>query len=143
MSVSAVSARKSQNASGTPVASCHPESLQVGDLGRGSGPAGTASGVVHDVERAVTVIMAAVVGLTFLFGFGNVLSLALRLGVPVWVAPLTAPAADLSILGSLLATRYPALHGAPEEGTAATTTVHALRERRDVGAQHRGAAAVW
>ncbi|WP_439664779.1 hypothetical protein ACSHWB_44720 [Lentzea sp. HUAS TT2] len=60
-------------------------------------------------------IMAAVVGLTFLFGFGNVLSLALRLGVPVWVAPLIAPAVDLSILGLLLATRYLALHGASEE----------------------------
>lgn len=43
-----------------------------------------------DVERAATVIMAAVVGLTF--GFGKLLSLALRLGVPVWVAPLIAPA---------------------------------------------------
>ena len=30
------------------------------------------------VARAVTVIMAAVVGLTFLFGFGNVLTLAVR-----------------------------------------------------------------
>lgn len=32
--------------------------------------------------RGVTAIMAAVVGLTFLFGFGNVWTLALRLGVP-------------------------------------------------------------
>lgn len=65
--------------------------------------------------RAVNVIIAAVVGLTFLFGFGNVLSLALRLGVPVWVAPLIAPAVDLSILGLLLATRHLALHGASAE----------------------------
>jgi len=36
------------------------------------------------VVRAVTVIMGVVVGLMFMFGFGNVLSLALRLGVPVW-----------------------------------------------------------
>lgn len=64
------------------------------------------------VVRAVTVIMGIVVGLTFLFGFGNVLSLALRLGVPVWVAPLVAPAVDLSILGLLLGTRHLALHGA-------------------------------
>lgn len=62
--------------------------------------------------QAVTVIMGTVVGLTFLFGFGNVLNLALRLGVPVWVAPLVAPAVDLSILGLLLGTRYLALHGA-------------------------------
>ncbi|MET9633199.1 hypothetical protein ABZX92_37655, partial [Lentzea sp. NPDC006480] len=60
-------------------------------------------------------IIAAVVGLTFLFGFGNVLSLALRLGVPVWVAPLIAPAVDLSILGLLLATRHLALNGASVE----------------------------
>lgn len=64
------------------------------------------------VVRAVTVIMGVVVGLTFLFGFGNVLSLALRLGVPVRVAPLVAPAVDLSVLGLLLGTRYLALAGA-------------------------------
>jgi len=62
--------------------------------------------------RAVTVIMGVVVGLTFLFGFGNVLNLALRLGVPLWVAPLVAPAVDLSILGLLLGTRHLALKGA-------------------------------
>jgi hypothetical protein len=56
--------------------------------------------------------MGIVVGLTFLFGFGNVLNLALRLGVPVWVAPLVAPAVDLSILGLLLGSRYLALAGA-------------------------------
>lgn len=64
------------------------------------------------VVRAVTLIMGTVVGLTFLFGFGNVLTLALRLGVPTWVAPLVAPAVDLSILGLLLGTRHLALHGA-------------------------------
>jgi hypothetical protein len=64
------------------------------------------------IVRAVTVIMGTVVGMTFLFGFGNVLNLALRLGVPVWVAPLVAPAVDLSILGLLLGTRHLALAGA-------------------------------
>jgi hypothetical protein len=64
------------------------------------------------IVRAITVIMGAVVGLTFLFGFGNVLHLALRLGVPPWVAPLVAPAVDLSILGLLLGTRHLALAGA-------------------------------
>jgi hypothetical protein len=64
------------------------------------------------VVRVVTVIMGVVVGLTFLFGFGNVLNLALRLGVPVWVAPLVAPAVDLSILGLLLGTRHLAFVGA-------------------------------
>jgi hypothetical protein len=63
------------------------------------------------VVQTVTVIMGVVVGLTFLFGFGNVLNLALRLGVPVWVAPLVAPAVDLSILGLLLGSRHLALAG--------------------------------
>jgi hypothetical protein len=67
------------------------------------------------IVRAVTMIMGVVVGLTFLFGFGNVLTLALRLGVPVWVAPLVAPAVDLSILGLLLGTRHLALYGATPE----------------------------
>jgi hypothetical protein len=67
------------------------------------------------VVRALTVIMGTVVGLTFLFGFGNVLSLGLRLGVPVWVAPLVAPAVDLSILGLLLGIRHLALAGASDE----------------------------
>lgn len=67
------------------------------------------------IVRAVTVIMGTVVGLTFLFGFGNVLNLALRLGVPVWVAPLVAPAVDLSILGLLLGTRHLALTGGSAE----------------------------
>ncbi|WP_235022279.1 hypothetical protein [Amycolatopsis alkalitolerans] len=56
--------------------------------------------------------MGTVVGLTFLFGFGNVLNLALRLDVPAWVAPLVAPAVDLSILGLLLGIRQLALAGA-------------------------------
>lgn len=48
----------------------------------------------------------------FLFGFGNVLNLALRLGVPGWVAPLVAPAVDLSVIGLLMGTKHLALHGA-------------------------------
>lgn len=61
--------------------------------------------------RGVTVTMVAVVGLAFLFGFGNVWTLAIRLGVPPWVAPLVAPAVDLSVIGLLLGIRYLALHG--------------------------------
>ncbi|WP_262706381.1 MULTISPECIES: SpdA protein [Streptomyces] len=76
-------------------------------------PDGTSDGAA--TVRAVTGMMAAVVSLTFLFGFGNVWNLALRLGVPPWVAPLVAPAVDLSILGLLLGIRYLALHGAPVE----------------------------
>ena len=45
----------------------------------------------------------------------NVLSLGLRLGVPAYVAPLVAPAVDLSVLGLLVGTRHLALHGASRE----------------------------
>ncbi|MGH3702642.1 MAG: hypothetical protein ACRDQY_24995 [Pseudonocardiaceae bacterium] len=62
--------------------------------------------------RSVTVLAGVVVAFTFIFGFGNVWTLALRLGVPAWVAPLVAPAVDLSILRLLLGTRHLALHGA-------------------------------
>jgi len=61
----------------------------------------------------VTVIVGIVVALTFLFGFGNVLALGLRLGVPIWVAPLVAPAVDLSVVALLLGTRHLAVHGGP------------------------------
>jgi hypothetical protein len=64
--------------------------------------------------RAVTTITGVVVCLAFLFGFGNVRTLALRLGVCGWVAPLVAPAVDLSVLALLFAIRYLALYGAPE-----------------------------
>ncbi len=63
----------------------------------------------------VTVIMAAVVGLSFLFAFGNVWLLALRLGVPAYVAPLVAPAVDLTVVGLLVGTRFLAAHGASPE----------------------------
>ncbi|WP_246258156.1 hypothetical protein [Amycolatopsis anabasis] len=39
-------------------------------------------------------------GLTFLFGFGNVLNLALRLDAPFWGALLVSPAVGLSIPSS-------------------------------------------
>jgi hypothetical protein len=49
------------------------------------------------IVRVITVIMGTVIGLAVLFGFGGVLGLALRLGVPPWVAPLVAPAVGLSV----------------------------------------------
>jgi hypothetical protein len=67
------------------------------------------------VLSAVTLIVGIIVALTFLFGFGNVFTLALRLGVPVWVAPLVAPAVDLSVVGLLVAIRYLSLRGAPAD----------------------------
>jgi hypothetical protein len=67
----------------------------------------------RSATRFVSVLMGTVVGLTFLFGFGNVLTLALRLGVPVYVAPLVAPAVDLTVVCLLVATRHLAEAGAP------------------------------
>lgn len=84
----------------------HPVTSAVGRDGSLSGRTRT----MRDVTlRAVTVIIGVVVGLTFLFGFGNLLVLGLRLGVPIWVAP----AVDLSVLGLLLETRHLALAGVP------------------------------
>ena len=72
--------------------------------------------VVPDAStRLVTVIVGVVVALTFCFGFGNVLALGLRLGVPMWVAPLVAPAVDLSVVGLLLGSRQLAVNGGPVE----------------------------
>jgi hypothetical protein len=65
--------------------------------------------------RLVTGIVGVVVALTFCFGFGNVLALGLRLGVPIWVAPLVAPAVDLSVVGLLLGSRRLAVNGGPVE----------------------------
>lgn len=72
-------------------------------------------GASRVVTQSVTLIISVVIGLAFLFGFGNVLTLGLRLGVPAYVAPLVAPAVDLSVLGLLVGTRYLALHGASRE----------------------------
>jgi hypothetical protein len=44
-----------------------------------------------------------------------VFALGLRLGVPVWVAPLVAPAVDLSVVALLLGSRQLAVNGAPVE----------------------------
>jgi hypothetical protein len=67
------------------------------------------------VLQLVTVIVGVIVGLTFLFGFGNVLAFGLRLGVSGWVAPLVAPAVDLSVLALLIAIRQLSLRGASAE----------------------------
>jgi hypothetical protein len=54
----------------------------------------------------MTLIVGIIVALTFLFGFGNVFTLALHLGVPVWFAPLVAPAVDLGGRAALLLVVY-------------------------------------
>lgn len=66
-------------------------------------------------QRTVTVVMAVIAALAFVFSFGNVWDLALRLGVPKAIAPLIAPMVDLSVVGLLVALRHLSLHGVPPE----------------------------
>ncbi|WP_406730113.1 DUF2637 domain-containing protein [Streptomyces sp. NBC_01794] len=76
-------------------------------------------------RRTVTVVMAVIAALAFVFSFGNVWALALRLGVPHPIAPLIAPMVDLSVVGLLIALRFLALHGVPKmELKAGTRLLH-------------------
>lgn len=77
-------------------------------------------------QRTVTVIMAIIAALAFVFSFGNVWNLALRLGIPGSIAPLIAPMVDLSVVGLLVALRYLSLRGVPaDELKGATRLMHA------------------
>src|SRR2546426_9826894 len=58
------------------------------------------------MRRAVTVVVFAIAGLTFAFGFGNGYAVGRRLGVPGWIAPLVAPAVDLSVVALLASLQY-------------------------------------
>jgi hypothetical protein len=58
------------------------------------------------MRRAVTTVVFTIAGLTFAFGAGNGLALGLRLGVPGWIAPLVAPAVDLSVVALLASLQY-------------------------------------
>ncbi len=62
-------------------------------------------------RRAITVITAAIVALTFAFSLGNVSRLCLDLGITGWIAWLVGPAVDLSVVGLLAGMRFLSLHG--------------------------------
>jgi hypothetical protein len=62
-------------------------------------------------RRAVTVVTAAIVAMTFAFSLGNVTRLCLDLGITAWIAWLVGPAVDLSVVGLLTGMRYLSLHG--------------------------------
>ncbi|MDO0913555.1 DUF2637 domain-containing protein [Streptomyces sp. DT2A-34] len=91
-----------------------------------------------------------IAALAFVFSFGNVWALALRLGVPAPIAPLIAPMVDLSVVGLLVALRYLSLRGVPpEQMKAATRLMHfsglltlALNVAEPIVAGHYGRAAV-
>ncbi|QKV93923.1 DUF2637 domain-containing protein [Streptomyces sp. NA02950] len=101
-------------------------------------------------QRTVTVIMGIIAALAFVFSFGNVWALALRLGVPGPIAPLIAPMVDLSVVGLLVALRYLSLRGvAAEHIKGATRLMHlsglltlALNVAEPIAARHYGRAAV-
>ncbi|MET9507045.1 DUF2637 domain-containing protein [Streptomyces flavidovirens] len=101
-------------------------------------------------QRTVTVVMVVIAALAFVFSFGNVWALALRLGIPEPIAPLIAPMVDLSVVGLLVALRYLSLRGVPpKELKAATRLMHvsglltlALNIAEPIAAGHYGRAAV-
>ncbi|MBE4741968.1 DUF2637 domain-containing protein [Streptomyces caniscabiei] len=101
-------------------------------------------------QRTITAVMIVIAALAFVFSFGNVWSLALRLGVPGPIAPLIAPMVDLSVVGLLVALRYLSLRGVPaDQMTAATRLMHfsglltlALNVAEPIVAGHYGRAAV-
>jgi hypothetical protein len=62
-------------------------------------------------RRAVTIVTATIVGMTFAFSLGNVTQLCLDLGITAWIAWLVGPAVDLSVVGLLTGMRFLSLHG--------------------------------
>lgn len=63
------------------------------------------------IRRSVTVVVFVIAGLTFAFGFGNGYAVGVMLGVPGWIAPLVAPAVDLSVVALLASLQYLRAHG--------------------------------
>jgi len=63
------------------------------------------------IRRGLTAVVFVIAGLSFAFGFGNGWLLGLALGVPGWIAPLVAPAVDLSVVALLASLQYLRLHG--------------------------------
>jgi len=58
------------------------------------------------IRRGLTAVVFVVAGLSFAFGFGNGWQLGILLGVPSWIAPLVAPAVDLSVVALLASMQY-------------------------------------
>jgi hypothetical protein len=101
-------------------------------------------------RTTITVVMAVIAALAFVFSFGNVWALALRLGVPRPIAPLIAPMVDLSVVGLLVALHHLAAHGTdPTHLRSATRLMHlcglltlALNTAEPLPARHYGRAAI-
>jgi hypothetical protein len=69
-------------------------------------------------RRAITVITAAIVVMTFGFSLGNVTKLCLDLGITAWIAWLVGLAVDLSMVGLLIGMRFLSLHGYADDKLA-------------------------
>jgi hypothetical protein len=78
-----------------------------------SGPAST-DRTAALIRRGLTTVVFIIAGLAFAFGFGNGWLLGLKLGVPGWIAPLVAPAVDLSVVALLATLHYLRSHGLGE-----------------------------
>lgn len=58
------------------------------------------------IRRGLSAVIFVIAALSFAFGFGNGWLLGLELGVPGWIAPLVAPAVDLSVGALLVSLQY-------------------------------------
>lgn len=63
------------------------------------------------IRRGLTAVVFIIAALSFAFGFGNGWLLGLKLGVPGWIAPLVAPAVDLSVVTLLATLHHHRSHG--------------------------------
>jgi hypothetical protein len=108
----------------------------------------TATGVF--ARTTITLVMAVIAALAFVFSFGNVWALALRLGISRPIAPLIAPMVDLSVVGLLVALHHLAAYGTdPVHLRSATRLMHlcglltvALNTAEPLLARHYGRAAL-
>jgi hypothetical protein len=58
------------------------------------------------VRRTITAVVLTIAALAFAFSFGSGWTLGLALGVPRWIAPLVAPAVDLSVLALIVSIQH-------------------------------------
>lgn len=73
---------------------------------RAAAPVGFTGRAAVVMRRSVTAVVFVIAGLTFCFGFGNGYAVGVQLGVPGWIAPLVAPAIDLSVVALLASMQY-------------------------------------
>jgi hypothetical protein len=101
-------------------------------------------------RTTITLVMAVIAALAFVFSFGNVWALALRLGIAHPIAPLIAPMVDLSVVGLLVALHHLATNGTnPTHLRPAKRLMHlcglltlALNTAEPLLARHYGRAAL-